>query len=177
MKLSLFTDYALRVLMFAAMKSAPFRVEEVTAAYGVSRNHVAKVVQRLAQLGYLETQRGRGGGAQLGPRTLTERLGQMIRVIEEEPALAECFNLASNTCPISGSCRLKRALAQGLQAFFKALDEYTLGDLVDGPARAHLQRSLLPPAEAPSRRPRPARPRSQRQRERQRAPQHAAPRT
>ena len=67
MKLSLFSDYALRVLMFAALKADDFRVDEVTAAYGISRNHVAKIIHRLAQLGYLETRRGRGaqGG---GPR-------------------------------------------------------------------------------------------------------------
>lgn len=162
MKLSLFTDYALRVLMFAAMKEEPFRVEEVTAAYGVSRNHVAKVVQRLAQLGYLRTQRGRGGGAQLGLDALTEPLGRIIRAIEEENPLAECFDPASNTCPISGSCRLKAVLAQGLQAFFAALDQHTLGDLIAGPARTRLQRTLLPPAHPPPRRARPSPSRSSR---------------
>ena len=142
MKLSLFSDYSLRVLMYAATKEEAFLLDEVTAAYGISRNHLAKVVHSLAKLGYLETQRGRGGGIQLGRAAETVRLGQLVRVTED-PVLVECFNPATNTCPINGHCRLKGILAEAMSAFFASLDRYTLRDLVSGPHRRGLEKVLL----------------------------------
>jgi Rrf2 family transcriptional regulator, nitric oxide-sensitive transcriptional repressor len=143
MKLSLFSDYSLRVLMFAALKGGSFRVDEVTAAYGISRHHVAKVVQSLAQLGYLQTRRGRGGGIQLAVAAADVRIGKLVRQTEDEPALVECFDPATNTCPISGNCLLKGALAQGISAFYAALDRHTLQDLVTGPAQSPMSRALF----------------------------------
>ena len=110
MKLSLFSDYSLRVLMFAALKGESFQLDDVTKAYGISRHHLAKVVQRLAQLGYLETRRGRQGGIMLAKAPEEIRLGRLIRETEDQPAIVECFDPATNTCPINGSCQLKGIL-------------------------------------------------------------------
>lgn len=146
MKLSLFSDYALRVLMFAAMRGESFRVDEVTAAYGISRNHVAKVIHTLAQLGYLETRRGRGGGIQLARPAGEIRIGKLVRQTEDQPVFVECFDPATNTCPISGSCRLKGVLGEAVNAFYATLDRHTLLELVSGPMALRMAGVLLPPA-------------------------------
>jgi len=147
MKLSLFSDYALRILMFAAIKGESFRVDEVTAAYGISRNHVAKVIHTLAQLGYLETRRGRGGGIQLARPAGEIHIGKLVRQTEDQPVIVECFDPATNTCPISGSCLLKGVLAQAVNAFYATLDRHTLQELVSGPQRIRMSKMLMPPVE------------------------------
>lgn len=143
MKLSLFSDYSLRTLMYAALTDDRFQLDEVTAAYGISRNHLAKVVHQLGKLGYLDTQRGRGGGIRLARPTEDIRLGKLIRDTENQTVLVECFDAATNTCPLNGSCRLKGLLAEALTAFYTSLDRYTLRDLVSGPHRARMSRTLL----------------------------------
>jgi Rrf2 family nitric oxide-sensitive transcriptional repressor len=147
MKLSLFSDYALRILMFAAIKGESFRVDEVTAAYGISRNHVAKVIHTLAQLGYLDTRRGRGGGIQLARPAAEIHIGKLVRQTEDQPVVVECFDPATNTCPISGSCLLKGVLAEAVNAFYATLDRYTLQELVSGPQRIRMSKLLMPPVE------------------------------
>jgi Rrf2 family nitric oxide-sensitive transcriptional repressor len=143
MKLSLFSDYSLRVLMFAALKGESFQLDEVTKAYGISRHHLAKVVQRLAQLGYLETRRGRQGGIMLAKAPEAIRLGRLIRETEDQPVIVECFDPATNTCPINGSCQLKGILGQALREFYAVLDRHTLKDTVHGPHRARMTKFLL----------------------------------
>lgn len=143
MKLSLFSDYALRTLMYAAMKEDVFLLDDVTSAYGISRHHLAKVVHSLGKLGYLETRRGRGGGIQLGRAPEDIRLGQLVRAMEDQPVFVECFDAATNTCPINGRCRLKGLLAEALNAFYASLDRYTLRDLVTGPHRNRMSRALF----------------------------------
>lgn len=145
MKLSLFSDYSLRVLMYAALKGDAFLLDEVTAAYGISRNHLAKVVQNLAKLGYLDTRRGRGGGIQLALAPEAIRLGKLVRETEDEPAFVECFDPVTNTCPINGSCRLKGILAESLNGFYASLDRHTLRDLVTGSQRSRMSKALRPP--------------------------------
>ena len=147
MKLSLFSDYALRILMFAAIKGESFRVDEVTAAYGISRNHVAKVIHTLAQLGYLDTRRGRGGGIQLARPAAEIHIGKLVRQTEDQPVIVECFDPATNTCPISGSCLLKGVLAEAVNAFYATLDRHTLQELVSGPQRIRMSKILMPPVE------------------------------
>lgn len=144
MRLSLFTDYALRVLMFAALKRETFSLSEVAEAYGISRHHLVKVVNYLAKLGYLETRRGRGGGIALGMKPEDIRIGMVVRRTEGMPPLVECFDKEHNTCAINGSCRLKGVLAQAVNAFFETLDRHTLGDLVAGTDATRLNRILLP---------------------------------
>ena len=144
MKLSLFTDYSLRVLMFAALKGETFSLSEVAEAYDISRHHLVKVVNYLAKLGYLETRRGRGGGIALGMKPEDIRIGMVVRRTEDTPFIVECFDKQHNTCPINGSCRLKGALAQAVNAFYETLDRHTLRDLVSGADGTRLNRILLP---------------------------------
>ena len=144
MKLSLFTDYSLRVLMFAALKGESFSLSEVAESYDISRHHLVKVVNYLAKLGYLETRRGRGGGIALGMKPEDIRIGMVVRRTEDTPFIVECFDKQHNTCPITGSCRLKGALAQAVNAFYETLDRHTLRDLVGGTEGARLNRILLP---------------------------------
>jgi Rrf2 family nitric oxide-sensitive transcriptional repressor len=143
MKLSLFTDYSLRVLMFAALKGESFSLCEVAESYDISRHHLVKVVNYLAKLGYLETRRGRGGGIALGMPPEDIRIGMVVRRTEDSPFIVECFDKQHNTCPISGSCRLKGALAQAVNTFYETLDRHTLRDLVAGVDGARLNRILL----------------------------------
>jgi Rrf2 family nitric oxide-sensitive transcriptional repressor len=144
MKLSLFTDYSLRVLMFAALKGESFSLSEVAESYDISRHHLVKVVNYLAKLGYLETRRGRGGGIALGMQPEDIRIGMVVRRTEDTPFIVECFDKQHNTCPINGACRLKGALAQAVNAFYETLDRHTLRDLVAGVDGARLNRILLP---------------------------------
>lgn len=144
MRLSLFSDYSLRVLMFAALKEGTFSLSEVAASYDISRHHLVKVVNYLAKLGYLETRRGRGGGVALGMPPEDIRIGMVVRRTEDTPFVVECFDKQHNTCPINGACRLKGALAQAVEAFYATLDRHTLRDLVQGPEGARMNRILLP---------------------------------
>ncbi len=145
MKISLFSDYSLRVLMYAALTEESFLLDEVTEAYGISRHHLAKVVNRLAQLGYLGTLRGRGGGIRLAQPPGAIRLGFLLRQTEDQPVFVECFNPLTNTCPVTGSCRLKGILGEALREFYASLDRYTLADLVTGPHREAMANILLGP--------------------------------
>jgi Rrf2 family transcriptional regulator, nitric oxide-sensitive transcriptional repressor len=146
MKLSLFSDYSLRTLMYGALSDGLFQLDAVTAAYGISRNHLAKVVHHLGRLGYLETQRGRGGGIRLARSPEDIHLGRLIRETENQTVLVECFDAATNTCPLNGTCRLKGLLSEALSAFYASLDRHTLRDLVSSPHRARMSRTLLGPA-------------------------------
>jgi Rrf2 family transcriptional regulator, nitric oxide-sensitive transcriptional repressor len=131
MTLTFFSDYSLRVLMFAALRQpGQFSVNEVAGAYGLSRHHVAKVVNFLVHHGYLSARRGRGGGIRLGKAPGEIRIGEVARQTEAGSPLVECFDPPANSCPLIGACRLKRALGQAWNAFFNVLDGYTLADLV-----------------------------------------------
>jgi len=143
MRLSLFSDYSLRVLMFAALKEEMFSLSEVAEAYDISRHHLVKVVNYLSKLGYLETRRGRGGGIALGMPAEGIRIGMVVRRTEDTPFFVECFDKQHNTCPINGSCRLKGALAQAVNAFYETLDRHTLRDLVAGSAGKDIRETLL----------------------------------
>ena len=143
MHLSLFSDYSLRVLMYAALKDDSFQLDEVTAAYDISRNHLAKVVNYLSHLGYLETRRGRGGGITLAVKPEDLRIGQLVRQTENQPAIVECFDPSTNTCKLNGSCILKGVLAEAMNAFYETLDRKTLRDLIHGSPGARMKKMLL----------------------------------
>jgi Rrf2 family transcriptional regulator, nitric oxide-sensitive transcriptional repressor len=135
MMLTRFSDYALRVLMFAALQGdRPFSVNEVATRYELSKNHLAKVVNRLVRSGHLKARRGRRGGVWLGRDPGTIRLGTWVRLTENESPLVECFAASSNRCRLTPACRLKGALAQALDAFYRSLDQRTLADLVENRA-------------------------------------------
>ena len=103
-------------------------VDEVSRAFGISRHHLVKVVQTLTELGVVEAQRGRGGGMRLAMRPGEINVGWLVRRTEPHLDLVECFDLATNTCPIAPACGLKGVLQRAQQAFLKVLDEYNLDD-------------------------------------------------
>jgi Rrf2 family nitric oxide-sensitive transcriptional repressor len=145
MTLNLFSDYSLRILMYAALREAEqFSVDEAAKAYGLSRHHTAKVVNFLAKRGYLKCKRGRGGGVALGKPAGEVRIGEVLRQTEGGPPLVECFDAASNTCPLIHACVLKRALAEALAAFFNSMDKITLAQLVERPESMRRALSLQP---------------------------------
>ena len=142
MYLTRHSDYSLRVLMFLAVnRDEVSTIPQITAAYGISRGHLMKVVQHLGHLGYVKTLRGRGGGLSLGAEPETIRLGQVVRQTEENLDLVECFSSRGAGCRIQPACRLKAAIQEALDAFLKVLDSYTLADMVNGRA-APLKRLL-----------------------------------
>ena len=131
MRLNTFTDYCLRALMYAGAKEEGLStIDEIAAAYGISRNHLMKVVLRLGQLGYLETVRGKGGGLRLAKAPETINLGKLVRETEQDLALVGCFQGRAEPCAVEPACVLKRVLAEALNAFLKSLDGHTLADLL-----------------------------------------------
>jgi Rrf2 family nitric oxide-sensitive transcriptional repressor len=127
--LTLFSDYSLRLLLYLA--SCPERVvplREVSDAYGISQNHLVKVVQLLVDHGFVESARGRGGGVRLARPADAINVGEIVRLTEPDFDLVECFDLRTNTCPIEPACGLKRALRQAQKAFVESLDAHTLAD-------------------------------------------------
>lgn len=131
MRLTAFTDYCLRVLMYVgARDGATVTIDEIATSYGISRNHLMKVVFRLGQLGYLSTTRGRGGGMTLAMPAGQINLGALIRQTEEDLVLVECFSGRSGSCAIQPACVLRSALVEALDAFLAVLDGYTLADLL-----------------------------------------------
>jgi Rrf2 family nitric oxide-sensitive transcriptional repressor len=116
--------------MYAAVKRDQLvTIQEVADAYGISKNHLMKVAFELGRKGYLETVRGRGGGLRLARAPEKINLGEVVRSMEEDFTVVECFDPETNKCAITGPCRLRHALSRALKAFFSVLDEYTLADL------------------------------------------------
>jgi len=133
MRLTALTDYSLRVLMYLGAKPDRMAtIQEIAKAYGISENHLMKVVHRLAQSGFVETVRGRGGGLKLKDRADTIRLGDVVRAVEEDFQIVACF-APEGECRILEVCRLKRVLHGALGAFLASLDAWTLADLVARP--------------------------------------------
>ncbi|WP_323005316.1 Rrf2 family transcriptional regulator [Pseudorhodobacter sp.] len=135
MHLNSFTDYGLRMMM--RMASAPeraFSTAELAEEFGLSRNHLAKIMQRLAQGGLVETRRGAGGGAFLARPPQHIRLGEIVRHLEEKSALVECFRADGGDCTINGRCQLKARLRAAELAFLDNLNRSTLADISLTPA-------------------------------------------
>lgn len=130
MRLTAFTDYCLRTLIFVALKGdALTTIDEIAEHHKINRNHLVKVVFRLGQLGYLQTSRGKGGGIRLASEPSQLSLGTLVRRTEQDFALVECFPGRDCLCVIDPACVLKNALRAALEAFFKVLDRYTIADL------------------------------------------------
>lgn len=129
MQLTAHTDYALRLLIYLAIHGTdtPATVQDAAERYGISSNHIAKIAQRLVQLGYIMSYRGRGGGLELATAPENINIGDIVRETEAF-SLVECFG-PDSTCPIEPSCALKHALAEAKDAFLEVLDQYTLADL------------------------------------------------
>ncbi len=139
MRLTNFSDYALRVLMYAAAQpDRLITIEETAERYGISRAHLMKVVNLLTRAGYLAAVRGRSGGVRLGRPADKIVLGEVIRTTEPDFELVECF-VPDTNCRITPSCRLRGVLGEALVAFVSTLDKYTLADLVLTPAQFGLE--------------------------------------
>jgi Rrf2 family nitric oxide-sensitive transcriptional repressor len=106
----------------------------VAARCNTSESHLAQIINQLAQLGYLSTQRGRGGGIMLGRPANQIVIGEVFRSLEADLPVAECFADVDNTCPLIDVCRLRQAIADAAESFFARLDDVTLGELVCGNA-------------------------------------------
>lgn len=129
MRLTAFTDFALRALMRAAGEPTRlFATGDIAAEFGISRNHLAKVVRDLADGGFISTQRGAGGGFTLArpPQSIT--IGEVVRTLEKGQGLVECFREDGGACVLTPRCRLKAKLAAAREAFMRELDAMTLAE-------------------------------------------------
>ena len=145
MRLTTFSDYSFRVLIYlGAAPEGLATIESISAAYGISSNHLMKVVHRLAQLGYIETVRGKGGGMRLARPPGAINVGEVLRATEDSFDLVEC--MGDGDCRIARACVLRHALGEARDAFLKVLDGYTLADLL-APARP-LAKVLFAPRRA-----------------------------
>ncbi len=131
MRLTRYSDYSLRVLMYLAVRPDELAtIDEISQAYGISRAHLMKVVHELGRADFVETVRGRGGGLRLSGDPSDIRVGDVVRHTEGNMDLVECFDLEANTCRIEPACALRGVLREALDAFMTVLDDYTLADLM-----------------------------------------------
>jgi Rrf2 family nitric oxide-sensitive transcriptional repressor len=131
MQLTVHTDYALRVLLYLAhFPDRRVGTEEISAAYGISKNHLVRVVQTLADGGFVRVTVGRAGGVELAREPRDIGLGDIVRATEASFRLVECHDAVNNTCPIVPVCGLKGMLDGALAAFLAELDKQTLASLV-----------------------------------------------
>jgi Rrf2 family transcriptional regulator, nitric oxide-sensitive transcriptional repressor len=150
MRLTLFTDYAFRSLIFLGLKGEESgRIREIAEHYGISEHHLTKVVQKLARAGFVKTLRGRGGGLRLARPAAEIGVGAVVRAVEDDLALVECFTPAG-ACVIRRSCGLKGVLGEALGAFLAVLDRYTLADLLVAGAELRTALRLDRPAGDPA---------------------------
>jgi Rrf2 family transcriptional regulator, nitric oxide-sensitive transcriptional repressor len=145
MRLTRYTDYAFRTLMYLALKKDELAtIQEIADRYDISNNHLMKVVHQLGRAGYIETTRGKGGGIRLAKKPSQIGVGEVVRHTEPDLDLVECFGTGA-TCRLTPACVLKSALRKGIKAFLRELDHYTLADLI-GPERALAGLLSLAPA-------------------------------
>lgn len=131
MRLTTFSDYTLRVLMYLALEPERLAtIPEIATAYDISENHLMKVVHQLARSGVIESIRGKGGGIRLARPAEEIRLGGVVRTSEGDAPIVECMDPAKNTCCITPACQLNSILIRAFDALFATLDEYTLADLM-----------------------------------------------
>lgn len=132
MRLTSYTDYALRVLLFVGSTDDAVTINTISSAYGISKEHLRKVVHALSQHGYLSTSRGRKGGIRLGRPAAEINIRDVVSHFENAD-LVECFDKETNTCPILGMCGLKHVLMKAQHRFLDTLGEYHLSDMIKNP--------------------------------------------
>lgn len=134
MRLTRYTDFSLRLLIYIGLDDTGrlFQIRDIAAAYGISENHLMKVVNELGRLGFIETVRGRGGGVRLARPAAEINIGAVVRAVEQDMALVECLG-PDNTCPIVAACALMGVLCAARDAFLAVLDRQCLSDLVREP--------------------------------------------
>lgn len=141
MRLTRQTNYAIRILMYCGANQGRLsRIPEIASAYGVSELFLFKILQPLVEHGMVETVRGRNGGVRLGKPASDITLFDVVRVTEDNFAMAECFEKDATDCPLVDSCALNEALRKALGAFFEVLESYTIENLVESKSNV---RSLL----------------------------------
>jgi len=129
MHLTTFSDYAFRVLIYLAAKDVPGSLNEISQAYGISRNHLIKTVNVLEKNGFVHTRRGVGGGITLAKAASQIGLADVVRCTEPAFTIVECFDKEKNKCVITKACNLKSILKEALDAFLGTLEEYSLADI------------------------------------------------
>ncbi len=146
MQFSAFSDYSLRVLMHAALR-APERVtiDEVAGAFGISRNHLVKVVHGLSKSGHLATRRGIGGGFTLAVPAEKIMLGRVVRQTEKEDSVISCKDRNNRSCRVFPACQLRGVLDEAAAAFFAVLDGYSLEDLMQQTSEMKKLLKISPP--------------------------------
>jgi Rrf2 family transcriptional regulator, nitric oxide-sensitive transcriptional repressor len=131
MQLTLHADYSLRVLIYlAANRGRLVSTMEISRAYGISANHLVKVVLNLSKHGYVRSRRGRTGGSELAREPEEINIGEVVRQLEPDFRIVECFDPMRNSCPIDQVCGLKSVLRDAGEAFVAVLERYTLGDVM-----------------------------------------------
>ena len=141
MRLTVYTDYALRLMMYLAVKNNGLAtIAEIADSFDISKNHLMKVAHQLGVAGYIETVRGRSGGLRLAKSPKSIILGEVVRRTEPDMALVPCFKPVDAFCVIRPNCALRGALHRAQAAFVKVLDDYSLNDLVQ--PRSQLQALL-----------------------------------
>jgi len=135
MRMTLHTDYALRMLIYlATSKDDPSTVNDVAERYGLSRNHLLKVALNLKNMGLVTTTRGRSGGIRLALAPERINIGALVRQVEDDFALVECMKPDGGHCRISPACRLKGVVREALDAYLAVFDKYSLADLISNDA-------------------------------------------
>ncbi|WP_375687364.1 RrF2 family transcriptional regulator [Pseudooceanicola sp. LIPI14-2-Ac024] len=133
MRITKRTNISMRVLMYCAANDGRLVTKaEIAERCNTSENHLAQVINRLGQLGFLHTQRGRNGGLTLGRAAEEIRAGEVFRALEADTPVVECFAGDDNTCPLVDACRLRPAIAEAVEAFYGRMDALSLWDLVCG---------------------------------------------
>jgi Rrf2 family nitric oxide-sensitive transcriptional repressor len=136
MRLTQFTDYSLRVLIYLALRPKErTTIDQLTNAYDVSRHHISSVVHHLAKLGYIHFTQGKGGGLTLALNPEQISIREIIENTENDFHIVECFNPEGNACPIEPLCVLKQALSEASKHFLETLEDYTIEDLVENKKR------------------------------------------
>jgi Rrf2 family nitric oxide-sensitive transcriptional repressor len=144
MQFTHFTDYSLRTLIYlGAQQNMLATISEVAAKYGISQSHLTKVVHQLANRGYIQTTRGKGGGMRLARLPQLINIGDVVRDMEENINLVECFNAKIQNCPLLPACFLKSVLLEARKNFFDTLDRYTLADLLTNQSSPRKNPELL----------------------------------
>lgn len=143
MRLTSYTNYALRALQLAGLRApALVRVDDVVRVHGLARPHIVKIVHELGKAGLIETQRGRGGGFRLAREPERIIVGDVVRLTEGPFDVVECFNRETNTCPLIGICKLSQAIEAATRAFLEVLDAVTIADIIAN--RGQLLDRILP---------------------------------
>jgi Rrf2 family transcriptional regulator, nitric oxide-sensitive transcriptional repressor len=133
MRLTDYTDYTLRVLMFCALHpERSVTIAELAESHAVSKNHLMKIVNDLARQGLLQTTRGRGGGLRLLKPAAEIRIGDVVRTTETDFRMVECFDVNHNACTLTSNCQLKQVFKVALDSYLAELDKVTLADITGG---------------------------------------------